>query len=308
MFMVCGESLMDVFVTADTATGALLDARIGGSPLNVAIGLARLGQAVEFLGALSTDRLGQRLRRALAQEGVGLAHAQTVDAPTTLGLVGLDADGAAAYTFYGHCGADRQLQLHGLAAAAPGAAALHVGSYAMLVEPIASTLRSLIERKRQRCVVSYDPNLRLGVEPDLGAWRQAVAWTVARAHLVKVSADDVELLYPGVPLGEVAAEWLQRGATVVVITCGGRGAQGFRRRAQVRIDAAAVELLDSVGAGDSFQAAWLAWLADNGALSIAALRALTEAQLRAALSFAARAAAVTCARRGADLPRRSELT
>ena len=93
---------------------------------------------------------------------------------------------------------------------------------------------------------------------------------MARAHLVKASADDVELLYPGVSLGEVAAEWLQRGAAVVVITCGGRGTQGFTRRAQVRIDAAAVELVDSVGAGDSFQAAWLAWLADNGALPIAA--------------------------------------
>lgn len=307
MFMVCGESLMDVFVTADTATGALLDARVGGSPLNVAIGLARLGQAVEFLGALSTDRLGQRLRRALLQEGVGLAHAQSVDAPTTLGLVGLDAGGAAAYTFYGHGGADRQLQLHGLADAASGVAALHVGSYAMLVEPIASTLRRLIEGERSRCVISYDPNLRLNVEPDLGAWRQTVAWTVARAHLVKASADDVELLYPGVPIEAVAADWLQRGATVVVITCGDRGAQGFTRHAQVRIDAAAVERVDSVGAGDSFQAACLAWLADNAALSVAALRGLTEAQLRAALSFAARAAAITCSRRGADLPRRSEL-
>ena len=125
---------------------------------------------------------------------------------------------------------------------------------------------------------------------------------MARAHLVKASADDVELLYPGVPLGEVAAEWLQRGATVVVITCGGRGAQGFTRRAQVRIDAAAVELLDRVGAGDSFQAAWLARLADNGALSIAALRARLPRRSfaqpcrlqRAPLPLPARAAAPTC--------------
>ena len=307
MFMVCGESLMDVFVTAETPTGAMLDARIGGSPLNVAIGLARLGQAVNFLGALSTDRLGQRLRRALLQEGVGLAHAQTVDAPTTLGMVGLDAEGAAAYTFYGHGGADRQLQFAGLTEFEPGAAGLHVGSYAMLVEPIAATLRSLIERERLRCVVAYDPNLRLNVEPDIRAWREAVAWTVARAHLVKASAEDVALLYPGMPLDAVAAAWLRRGAAVVVITCGGLGARGFIPGAQVQIEATSVALVDSVGAGDSFQAAVLTWLAEHGQLSIAALTRLPETCLHAALSFAARAAALTCTRRGAELPWRSEL-
>ncbi len=307
MFMVCGESLMDVFVMADTPTGAMLDARVGGSPLNVAIGLARLGQPVAFLGALSTDQLGQRLRRALQQEGVGLTHVQTVDAPTTLGLVGLDVQGAAAYTFYGHGGAERRLSVEGLARFEAAVSALHVGSYAMVVEPIASTLRGLVERERHRCVVAYDPNLRLSIEPDLEVWRKAVSRAVARSHLVKASAEDLELLYPGVPIEVLAAEWLQRGPSVVVVSCGGRGAQGFTARSRVQVGAATVEVVDTVGAGDAFQAALLTWLAEHGQLSIAALTGIAEASLRAALSFAASAAAVTCGRRGADPPRRSEL-
>jgi len=109
MVVVCGEALMDVFALADTATGMALEARIGGSPFNVAVGLARLGQPVAFLGAIAKDFLGERLVRALREEGVDTSTVVRVDAPTTLGLVGLDAQGVASYSFYGEGGADRQL-------------------------------------------------------------------------------------------------------------------------------------------------------------------------------------------------------
>src|ERR1700709_2866278 len=105
MFMVCGEALMDVFGESETPHGVRLDARVGGSPFNVAVGLARLGQPVGFLGAISHGFLGQRIRRALAAEGVDLSNLSFVDAPTTLGLVGLDDAGSASYDFYGHRGA-----------------------------------------------------------------------------------------------------------------------------------------------------------------------------------------------------------
>ena len=213
MIMVSGEALMDVFAERDTPTGVALDARIGGSPLNVAIGLARLGQQVDFLGALSSGFLGERLRRALDAEGVGLSHVATVDAPTTLGLVGLDASGAASYAFYGHDCADRMLRAEHLPDLGDGVRALHFGSYSMVVEPVASTLRRLVEREHDSRVISYDPNLRLNVEPDLERWTSTVNWMARHAHLLKVSSEDLELLRPGVDVRAVVDEWLSLGVS-----------------------------------------------------------------------------------------------
>ena len=130
MVLVCGEALMDVFALADTPTGVALEARVGGSPFNVAIGLARLGQAVAFFGAVSRGFLGERLMRALNDEGSRHVDCTRVDAPTTLGLVGLDARGVPSYAFYGEGGADRQLAADALGLAPPALAALHVGSFA----------------------------------------------------------------------------------------------------------------------------------------------------------------------------------
>jgi fructokinase len=308
MFMVCGEALMDVFADGTTPTGLTLDARIGGSPLNVAIGLARLGQPVGFLGGVSSGFMGHRLCLAMLEEGVHLSHVQRVDAPTTLGVVGLDAKGSASYAFYGQGCADRLLSIERLPLLDPSVKALHFGSFSMVVEPVASAQRFVIERERARCVIAYDPNLRLNVEPDVARWADAVSWMAQRAHLFKISAEDLELLRPGVPVIEVVRDWLGAGVGVVVVTRGAEGALGFTRRCSVRVEARAVPVVDTVGAGDSFQAALLAWLSENQLLSIDALMGLTQSQLEAALCFAIRAAAITCTRRGADVPRRTELS
>jgi fructokinase len=139
MFVVSGEALMDVFGGADSAHGLTLDARIGGSPLNVAIGLARLAQPVTFFGAVSSGFLGQRLMRALRDEGVATDALARLDAPTTLGLMGLDEAGVPSYSFYGHGCADRLLPLDALATVLSAARAFHFGSYAMVVEPVPAT-------------------------------------------------------------------------------------------------------------------------------------------------------------------------
>jgi fructokinase len=309
MFAVCGEALMDVFAAGETASGVALDARIGGSPFNVAVGLARLGQPVAFVASLSRDFLGERLVRALAAEGVDIGAIARVDAPTTLGLVGLDAAGVARYAFYGAGGAERQLAPAALDALPAAVRAIHFGSYAMVVEPVASTLRALVERAAGRALVAYDPNIRLNVEPDLARWRDALAWMLARAHLLKVSEEDLQLVRPGTTPEAFADEALAAGVRLVVVTRGEQGALGFTRAAR-RVAAPRIELvslIDTVGAGDTFQAALLAWLAEHDALAAKRLDALSEDKLRAALHFAARAAAITCSRRGADLPRRGEL-
>jgi fructokinase len=307
MFLVCGEALFDVFAAGDTAEGIALDARVGGSPLNVAIGLARAAQPVAFLGAVSRDVLGERLMRALAAEGIEVSTVQRVDAPTTLGLVGLNAQQVPHYAFYGHGGADRQLTLEALSALPPRLQAIHLGSYAAVVEPCAATLRALVEREHERSVIVYDPNVRLNVEPDLARWRDLLEWMMPRTHLLKISDEDLQLLRPGTAPDAFARGALQRGARLVVVTRGAAGATAWTPHAHASVRTAAVNVVDTVGAGDTFHAALLTWLAEHDALSASALPQLSAARLEAALGFAARAAAITCSRRGADMPRRGEL-
>ncbi len=307
MFVVCGEALMDVFAAGQTATGLMLDARIGGSPFNVAVGLARLDQPVSFLGALSTGFLGDRLHRALEAEGVNTGCIERVDAPATLGLVGLDAAGQPSYAFYGAGAADRRLSPAALTRVPATTRALHFGSYAMVVEPIASTLRILVEQRGADTLVSYDPNIRLNVEPDLGRWRDALDWMAQRADVLKVSAEDLQMLHGGRPHEELVHEWLAAGVALVVITHGAGGARGWTPRHQTLVTPPAIDVVDTVGAGDTFQAALLAGLAERGTGTAQSIASLDQDTLYELLRFATAAAAITCSRRGADMPRRAEL-
>ena len=307
MFIVCGEALFDVFATGRTPTGLGFDGRIGGSPFNVAMGLARLGQPVGFCGGIGCGFAGERLMQALADEGIHSGAVARVDAPTTLSLIGLDAAGVPSYAFYGHGGADRQLRPEHLAAVPTAAQAFHFGSYAMVVQPVGATQRQLVEREHGRSVISYDPNIRTNVEPDLAVWRETLQWMLPRTHLLKVSDEDLGLLFPGQPIEQFAADALAAGTPLVVVTRGAEGAVGFTARNTVTLPPVPTAVVDTVGAGDTFQAALLTWLAESGRLSPAAIHTLDAAALQQALGFAARAAAITCARRGADLPRRAEL-
>jgi fructokinase len=307
MFLVCGEALMDVFVVGETDGGLTLDARVGGSPFNVAVGLARLGQPVALFTGLSQDFLGERLLRSLQAEGVATTALHRPNAPTTLGLVGLDAAGVPAYAFYGTGAADRQLSIGTLQAVPTEASAIHLGSYSTVVEPVATTLRRLVLREHRRTSISYDPNVRLNVEPDLGKWRDTLQWMLSRTQLLKISEEDLGLLLPDTVPHEFARAALAQGVSLVVVTRGGEGALAWTAKAQARAEPVKVEVVDTVGAGDTFQAALLTWLAEHGKLSGDAMAALSAEDLGGALAFASRAAAITCSRRGADLPRRAEL-
>lgn len=307
MFVVCGEALFDVFAAGDTPAGMALDARIGGSPFNVALGLARLAQPVAFFGGVSRGFLGARLLRALQDEGIATGCVQLLDAPTTLSLVGVDGRGVPSYSFYGQGGADRELPLAAADCVPDTVRAIHFGSYAMVVEPVASAQRALVDRMHRRCLVAYDPNVRANVEPALGRWRDTIEWMSQRTHLLKVSDEDLGLLYPGVPHAELAARWRAAGVAVVVVTHGGEGARAYLGDGELGVPPVPTQVVDTVGAGDTFQAAMLAALAEREALDPQALRVLPAAFWAEVLGFAARAAAITCGRRGADLPRRDEL-
>ena len=307
MFVVCGEALMDVYVRDSTATGLLLDARVGGSPFNVAIGLARLEQPVQLLAGLSRDSAGERLMQALRDDGVGTQLLVRTPAPTTLGVVSVDALGIPSYAFHNHGTADRVLVPGEMPRLPDDIRALQFGSYSMVIEPTGSTLRALAAQERGNRLLAYDPNVRLNVEPDIGRWRTVVDEMVRLVHVVKVSDEDLGLLHPDRSPAQVARAWLELGPELVVVTRGATGSEAWTRRGHASAPSRLVEVVDTVGAGDTFQAALLTWLAENDALAPGQAASLDLARVQAMLQFGARAASVTCSRRGADLPRRNEL-
>lgn len=305
--VICGESLLDVFQNGATPNGLHLDAVVGGSPLNVAAGVQRMGGRAVFFGAVSRDFLGDRILASIEQEGLSTEALVRCDAPTTLSLVGVDAAGVPSYRFYGHGGADRQLLPEHLAALPAQVAAIHFGSYGCVVEPIGSTLRTLVEARHRDTVISFDPNVRLNVEPSLAVWRDHIEWMASRTHLLKLSDEDFERLYPGEDIEVLAARWLSAGVALVMMTRGGEGAFAWTKAGRVQVAAPKVTVQDTVGAGDTFQAATLIALAEIGRLSPQALADISLDEVSRVADFAARAAAITCTRRGPDLPRRAEL-
>lgn len=310
MYLVCGEALFDVFSLESAARSNELGftAIAGGSPFNVAVGLRRLGVEAALFGGLSSDYLGTRLRRVLEEEGVDCGFLVPSDAPTTLAMVGLDANGSAQYQFRGDGCADRQVRLEHLPTLDGRIRGLHVGSYTLVVTPVADTLLALVRRESGRRLVSLDPNVRLDPQPDIDLWRRRVEAFASHAHLIKASEEDLALLYPGRAPGEVARDWLNPRCRLVFVTHGGAGASvhcahgSWSRPADT-----ALPLRDTVGAGDTFQAATLAYLRRLDADSPAGLAALSREAIDAMLAFAIRAAAVTCSRVGPDLPFAHEL-
>ncbi len=314
MFLVCGEALLDVFVTEERADGVQMDARPGGSPFNVAVGLARLGQGVALFTGLSTDYFGGRLRAFLVREGVDISPCPSKADPTSLAVVSLDAHGVARYSFNGGRTADRLLTLEDLPEPDARVRAVHMGSIATAVEPVAGTLKALARRESGRRFLSFDPNVRPTVEPDMAVWRRTLDDLLPHVTLLKISREDFDLLFPGCDPAEAARAWLDpgrdgagAGPALVVVTDGENDAIAWTATQTFAVPCAPGPLVDTVGAGDTFQAGLLCALAERDALTPAALRALPEADVAAVLGFAARAAAITCSRRGADLPRRADV-
>lgn len=307
MFLVCGEALFDIFVTGQRADGLTLDARPGGSPYNVALGLARLGLPVEFLTGLCDDVLGRRLLAFMQAERIGLTHAVPSRRSTAFSLVDLDAAGVPAYAFYPEAPAYSSVEVGDLPQLGAAVRAIHLGSIATVLEPFGGALVELAAREHARRLVSYDPNVRLSVVPDPAVWRGRLEALARSAHLLKISAEDLELLYPGRSQEAAADAWLAAGVRLVVITRGGEGAAAWTRSSHATLPGRRIAVVDTVGAGDSYQAALLAGLAEADSLAAEKLDALDEAALAGLLAFAAEAAAVTCTRRGADLPRRADL-
>jgi len=304
MIVVCGEALIDLFV--GSAEGAEMPARAvaGGSPFNVAIGLARLGVDAAFLGGISRDRFGELLARRLVREGVDIGFLVRSDRLSTVSVVATDDDGQPSYAFHGEGAADRSLALADLPAALPPEVqALTFGSYTMAVEPVGTALAALAIRECGRRVISVDPNLRPAVVGDMARWAVAAERFYRTATIIKASDEDVRAAWGGrMSVAEAARYWRDCGAQLVVVTEGTKGATAFCASGAVSVAAHSVAVRDTVGAGDTFHAALLAQLAKTGRLSLDAIAALDLPDLSDLLGYAVTAAAVTVSRTGADLP------
>ncbi len=310
---VAGEALVDL---VPAPVGGYLEIAPGGSAANTALGLARLDVPTRMLARIADDPMGRRIRAHLAASGVGLDHVVDAAEPTSLALVTLDEDAVPTYDFRVDGTADWQWTgaelAHALDPAPAGPVlALHSSCLALTTPPGAEHLRALMARAAATATVSYDPNCRptlMGRAEDV---RGGVDELLEVADIVKISAEDLEWLLPGASPEDVLTDWAARGPALVAVTLGADGvlaatSAGVRtRRPSVPVD-----VIDTVGAGDTFCAAVLAGLHRRdllGAHRRTELRALDGPVLDALLDEAAAAAAITCSRRGADPPTAAEL-
>lgn len=300
--LVVGESLIDVVHRADGST----QEHVGGSPANVAVGLARLGHVVEFATLVGDDERGARIASHLVAEGISLTDGGVGERPTSLATSTLDATGAAAYTF------DLSWDLPELAHL-KGLTHVHTGSIAATLEPGASAVLATVQRARPNATISYDPNVRpslMGKPPEVRAKIEAL---IGLSDVVKASDEDIAWLYDGVPLPDILRLWAQLGPSLTVVTRGDDGAViGLRITGQLTsVAAPPVEVVDTVGAGDSFMAGLLSGLLDAGFLGGVQgrerLRSASLADIRPAVDRALACAAITVSRAGANPPRRAEL-
>jgi len=299
--LVAGEALFDLWMGA----GDEVHGRPGGGPFNTARTLARLERPVAYLGRLSSDRFGRTLERMLAEDGVRLDAVVATDDPTTLALADIDEAGTARYSFYDRGTAAPGLTGDAALAALPdGIGVLHVGTLGLALEPIAAAVEAVVERLAPSALVMVDPNVRPWVIADPDAYRARLRRVLAQAHVVKVSAEDLEWLEPDIPPEEAARDLLGAGPAVVLLTRGGDGASVLTAAGMQEVPAPPTRVVDTIGAGDAFGGGFLAWW---GARDLGRGELADPALVVEATRFATLVAARTCERAGADPPRLAEL-
>lgn len=309
MIVVAGEALVDLVPTPQGD----LSPRLGGGPYNVAVAAGRLGAPTSFLSRVSRDLFGDRLVERLRASGVRTDLVQRGDEPTTLAVVGLTPDGSARYSFYVEGTADRLVADPG--PLPDGVRAVSFGTLSMVLEPGASAYEAVLRREAARgALTALDPNVRPVLIADPAAYRERYRAWLPHVGLLKVSVEDARWLAdlpedaPEDDVLAVARQWQAAGPAAVVLTRGGDGLAALTGSGEViRVPPTPVDVVDTIGAGDTVQGALLAWLHDRGALSAEAVRGLSADDWAAALSRAGAAAAVTCSRAGAEPPFRREL-
>jgi fructokinase len=306
VIFVAGEALIDLLPVPGGEHR--FDARPGGASFNVAVGLARLGRRTTFLGRISADTFGQLLRDDLKDAGVDLSMVVPAAEATTLGVTALDAHGKAAYSFYANGTADWQWTESEVPQVLPaGTQALYAGGLALRLLPGAAVLEGLMRRTRRHgeVLVFFDPNVRTGFGFTAALERTRVERQLRLAHVVKASEDDIALLYPGRDWREIATKWQHMTSGTVVVTLGVKGAYALTAGGfEITVPAVPVDVVDTVGAGDSFAAALLDGLVGEMPFDAgpAGLQQIPVDVARRLLERACVSAAFTCGRPGAESP------
>ncbi|HEV7897338.1 MAG TPA: carbohydrate kinase [Planosporangium sp.] len=298
MIVVCGEAVIDLVPAGAPGTWR---AAYGGGPANTAVALARLGTPAALACRLSGDNFGRQLRSYLQGAGVDLSLAVAAGEPTTLAVVAFDERGSADYQFYVNGTADWQWSADELPSQLPpGTRGLHIGSLASIMPPGAAVLRAWIAAHRDAATVTYDVNVRADLLADRDAYRRHVTGWLDVADIGKASNDDLSWLYPDRDPLDTARAWLdEHDLSLVLVTAGPNGALAVPRgQDPVRVPGVRVDVVDTVGAGDTFTAAFLHRLGS---------RAFEPEDLASALRFAVAAAALTCTRQGAQPPTLAEV-
>ncbi|MDH6262010.1 carbohydrate kinase [Bradyrhizobium sp. BR13661] len=308
MLISCGDALID-FVPTQNAVGreAVMPA-VGGSCLNVAIGIARLGAPTSFVGGISTDLFGRMIADHAAASNVELSLATRSDHQTTLAFVRIVA-GESHYAFYDAETATRNWMFRRGSIPFDTVEAVHVGSTTLVNDQGAAETKALIADAKASSTISFDPNCRPNLVKDKRAYLARMAEFAASADLIKMSDIDFAYLFGEEPYQQRASALLAQGASLVVITRGNNGAVAWHASAgEIEVEAPNIEVADTIGAGDSFQAAMLFALHKQGRLARSQLKDISTDELRRALSFAANCAGLTCTRPGADPPWSHEIS
>lgn len=308
MILCSGEALIDMLPVPTPTGGSGFEPHVGGAVFNTAIALGRLGVGVGMLTGVSTDSFGTSLAAALTANGVNTAHVVYADRPTTLAFVELN-DGHASYMFYDENSAGRMLAPHELPDLSADVSALYFGGISLACEPCADTYAGLLAREGHARAVMIDPNIRPGFIRDADRFRTRLSGMFKQTDIVKVSDEDLAWLYPD-PISTPAKikALLDQGPAMVIVTRGGEGATAYLTDgAEITVPALRAKVVDTVGAGDTFNAGVLAKLSEFGLLTKNALRNLSPDAVQEALAFGARVAAVTVSRAGANPPWAADL-
>ncbi|WP_374641485.1 carbohydrate kinase [Tabrizicola sp.] len=307
MILSCGEALIDMLPRTSTQGEACFAPHAGGAVFNTAIALGRLGAPSAFLSGVSNDMLGEILADTLAASGVDTRFLVRSDRPTTVAFVKL-VNGQATYAFYDEATAGRMLSIDRLPTLPAQVSTLFLGGISLVNDPAASTYEALQARECGSRVTMLDPNIRPGfIAGNEAVYRARIGRMVARADIVKLSDEDLSWLEGQGDLTTLARGILARGPKVVFITEGAKGARAVTAGQDVFVAAQQVTVVDTVGAGDTFNAGVLAALHRAGVLTKAGVEGLDRATLTAALDLGIRAAAVTVSRAGANPPWENEL-
>ena len=306
MILCCGEALIDMLPRQATTGEAAFAPHAGGAVFNTALALGRLGEDAGFFCGLSTDLFGTLLAETLQADGVSTGFCPRLDRPTTLAFVTL-VDGHARYAFYDENTALRSLTPDALPALPPAVGTLFFGGISLVSEPCGAAFEHLCLAHADRLIM-IDPNIRPGFIRDEAAYRARLSRMFAVADIVKLSDEDLRWLHPELAEDKAVAQLHQQGVRLVLITRGAEGATGFPMAGgSISVPAQRVEVVDTVGAGDTFNAGFLSGLSRQGCLDMAGVAHLSPEVLRDALMRATKAAAITASRAGANPPRASEL-